>query len=137
MTAHSFTSIYGDHQDIKRAIHLAKQFSKNKQPVLITGETGTGKTLFAQEMANASVPHAALTHMYSPILNEETLQKAFTEKNNQILYLDEVGALSIPMQHKVIHFLETSPATKVIASSSLSIEALRVSSTFYPSCFIV
>ncbi|MFP3838849.1 sigma 54-interacting transcriptional regulator [Bacillus safensis] len=130
MATQSFTSIYGDHQDIKHAIHLAKQFSKNEQPVLITGDTGTGKTLFAQEMANA-----AMTHIYCPILNEEILQKAFTEKNNQILYLDEVAALSIPMQHKVIHFLETSPATKVIASSSLSIEALRVSSTFLPELF--
>lgn len=135
MATQSFASIYGDHQDIKHAIHLAKQFSKNEQPVLITGDIGTGKTLFAQEMANVS--HASLTHMYCPILNEETLQKAFIEKNNQILYLDEIGALSISMQHQVFHFLETSPATKVIASSSLSIEALRVSSTFYPSCFIV
>ncbi|MEH7684411.1 sigma 54-interacting transcriptional regulator [Bacillus safensis] len=135
MATQSFASIYGDHQDIKHAIHLAKQFSKNEQPVLITGDIGTGKTLFAQEMANVSVPHASLTHMYCPILNEETLQNAFTEKNNHILYLDEIGALSISMQHQVIHFLETSPATKVIASSSLSIEALRVSSTFLPELF--
>lgn len=75
MATHSFTSIYGDHQDIKHAIHLAKQFSGKEQPVLITGDIGTGKTLFAQEMANAS-----LTHMYCPTLNEETLQKAFTKK---------------------------------------------------------
>ena len=80
MATQSFASIYGDHQDIKHAIHLAKQFSKNEQPVLITGDIGTGKTLFAQEMANVAVPHASLTHMYCPILNEETLQKAFTEK---------------------------------------------------------
>ena len=38
MTTHPFANIYGEHQDIKHAIHLAKQFTKNDQPVLITGE---------------------------------------------------------------------------------------------------
>ncbi|KEP27412.1 MULTISPECIES: sigma 54-interacting transcriptional regulator [Bacillus] len=135
MTSRSFTSIYGEHQDMKHAIHLAKHFTQNEQPVLITGEIGTGKTLFAQEMANASVPRASLTHIYCPTLDEETLQKAFTQKKNQVLYLDEIGALSIPMQHQLIRFLETSPVTKIIASSSLSLEALRVSSTFLPELF--
>ncbi|WP_375565750.1 sigma 54-interacting transcriptional regulator [Bacillus pumilus] len=135
MTTHSFTSIYGEHQEIKRAIHLAKQFTKHEQPVLITGEIGTGKTLFAQEIANAAAPNASLTHLYCPVLDEDTLQKAFTEKTRQILYLDEIAALSIPMQHQVIRFLETSFATKIIATSSLSIEALRVSSTFLPELF--
>lgn len=50
MTTHSFTSIYGEHQEMKRAIHLAKQFTKHEQPVLITGEIGTGKTLFAHKL---------------------------------------------------------------------------------------
>lgn len=50
MTTHPFANIYGEHQDIKHAIHLAKQFTKNDQPVLITGEIGTGKSRFAQEM---------------------------------------------------------------------------------------
>ncbi|MEI4788808.1 sigma 54-interacting transcriptional regulator [Bacillus sp. FJAT-53060] len=136
MTTRPFTSIYGEHQDIKHAIHLAKQFTKNKRPVLITGAIGTGKTLFAQEIANASVPHAALTHIYCPTMDEDTLHEAFfTQKTNQVFYLDEVGALSMPMQHQVIRFLETSNATKIIASSSLSLDALRVSSSFLPELF--
>ncbi|PCK21134.1 Fis family transcriptional regulator [Bacillus pumilus] len=135
MTTHPFASIYGEHQDIKHAIHLAKQFTKNELPVLITGEIGTGKTRFAQEMANISVPQASMRHIYCPILDEVTLKEAFTQATNQVLYLDEVSALSIPMQHQVIHFLETSPATKIIASSSLSLEAMRVSSTFLPELF--
>nr|MDH3177127.1 sigma 54-interacting transcriptional regulator [Bacillus pumilus] len=135
MTTHSFTSIYGEHQEMKRAIHLAKQFTKHEQPVLITGDIGTGKTRFAHEIAHASAPNASLTHLYCPILDEDTLQKAFTEKTRQILYLDEIAALSIPMQHQVIRFLEISPATKIITTSSLSIEALRVSSTFLPELF--
>ncbi|MBG9911189.1 Fis family transcriptional regulator [Bacillus xiamenensis] len=135
MTTPPFASIYGEHQDIKHAIHMAKQFAKNEQPVLLTGQIGTGKTRFAQEMANLSNPQASMRHIYCPILDEVTLKEAFTQVTNQVLYLDEVSLLSIPMQHHVIHFLETSPETKIIASSSLSLEALRVSSTFLPELF--
>ncbi|MDF9785196.1 sigma 54-interacting transcriptional regulator [Bacillus pumilus] len=81
MTTHSFTSIYGEHQEMKRAIHLAKQFTKHAQPVLITGDIGTGKTRFAHEIAHASAPNASLTHLYCPILDEDTLQKSLHGKD--------------------------------------------------------
>ncbi|MFJ5963092.1 sigma 54-interacting transcriptional regulator [Bacillus sp. NPDC093026] len=133
MANRPFTHIYGEHQDIKHAIHLAKQFTNSRLPVLITGEIGTGKTLFAQEMAKAS--QIILEHIYCPNINEEILQKTLHEKAIQVLYLDEISALSIPMQHHVIRFLETSNETKIIASSSLPLEALRASSTFLPKLF--
>ncbi|CAI7725654.1 MULTISPECIES: sigma 54-interacting transcriptional regulator [Bacillus] len=135
MTTHPFANIYGEHQDIKHAIHLAKQFTKNDQPVLITGEIGTGKSRFAQEMAHSFAAQASMKHIYCPIVDEATLQEAFTHAANHVIYLDEVSALSIPMQHQVIRFLEDSPATKIIASSSLSLEAMSVSSSFLPELF--
>ncbi|WMT27512.1 sigma 54-interacting transcriptional regulator [Bacillus aerius] len=135
MTTHPFAHIYGEHQDIKHAIHLAKQFTKNDQPVLITGEIGTGKSRFAQEMAHSFAAQASMKHIYCPIVDEVTLQEAFTHAANHVLYLDEVSACSIPMQHQVIRFLEDSPATKIIASSSLSLEAMSVSSSFLPELF--
>lgn len=135
MTTHPFASIYGEHQDIKHAIHLAKQFTKNDEPVLITGEIGTGKSRFAKEMANTFAAQASMKHIYCPIVDEVTLQEAFTHVANHVLYLDEVSAFSIHMQHQVIRFLEVSPATKIIASSSLSLEAMSVSSSFLPELF--
>ncbi|MFE0302538.1 MULTISPECIES: sigma 54-interacting transcriptional regulator [Bacillus] len=135
MTTHPFASIYGEHQDIKHAIHLAKQFTKNDEPVLITGEIGTGKSRFAKEMANTFAAQASMKHIYCPIVDEVTLQEAFTHAANHVLYLDEISAFSIPMQHQVIRFLEVSPATKIIASSSLSLEAMSVSSNFLPELF--
>ncbi|MGP3738918.1 sigma 54-interacting transcriptional regulator [Bacillus sp. 4A_MP2] len=135
MTTHPFASIYGEHQDIKHAIHLAKQFTKNDQPVLITGEIGTGKSRFAKEMTNTFATQASMKHIYCPIVDEVTLQEAFTHAANHVLYLDEISAFSIPMQHQVIRFLEVSPATKIIASSSLSLEAMSVSSNFLPELF--
>ena len=135
MTTHPFASIYGEHQDIKHAIHLAKQFTKNSQPVLITGEIGTGKSRFAQEMANTFASQASMKHIYCPIVDEVTLQETFTQAANHVLYLDEVSAFSIPMQHQLIRFIEVSPATKIIASSSLSLEAMSVSSNFLPELF--
>ncbi|OLP65074.1 hypothetical protein BACPU_20300 [Bacillus pumilus] len=135
MTTNHFTLIYGEHQEIKHAIHLAKQFSQSQLPILITGDTGTGKSLFAQEITKAYDPPPSLKHIYCPLMNEETLEELFTEKANQVLYFDEINALSIHLQHQVYHFLETSHGTKIIASSSLTLEDLRVSSTFLPELF--
>ncbi|MFS0656728.1 sigma 54-interacting transcriptional regulator [Bacillus sp. 179-C3.3 HS] len=135
MTTSAFTSIYGEHQALNHAIHLAKQFSKTPCPVFITGEIGTGKSLFAQEMAKAYAPHISMKLIYCPMMNEETLENILSEKAQHVLYFDEISALSVQMQHQVIHFLKTSHTTKVIASSSFSLEALRISSTFLPELF--
>ena len=45
---YSFDSIYGDSKQIKEAISLAKKVAATDIPVLLTGETGTGKEVFSQ-----------------------------------------------------------------------------------------
>src|ERR1035437_4102532 len=45
---YSFESILGESKQIKNAISLAKKVAATEIPVLLTGETGTGKEVFAQ-----------------------------------------------------------------------------------------
>ena len=49
-----FDDILGESPALLETIHLAKQYSKADANVLINGETGTGKELFAQSIHNAS-----------------------------------------------------------------------------------
>lgn len=51
---YNFNDIVGESKEIKRAINLAKIASQNRSNVLLLGETGTGKELFAQSIHNNS-----------------------------------------------------------------------------------
>ena len=52
---YSFEDIIGNSQPIKEAKKLALKAAQTSSPVLIVGETGTGKELFAHAIHNASV----------------------------------------------------------------------------------
>jgi len=52
---YSFEDIIGNSQPIKGAKKLALKASQTSSPVLIVGETGTGKELFAHAIHNASI----------------------------------------------------------------------------------
>ena len=51
---HTFTNIIGSSYSIKDTIGKAIKFSRTAATILIAGETGTGKELFAQSIHNAS-----------------------------------------------------------------------------------
>ena len=50
----SFSDLTGESVDFKKAISMAKTFAKTDSNILINGETGTGKELFAQSIHNHS-----------------------------------------------------------------------------------
>ena len=50
----SFQNIIGGSPAIKNTIRLAEKYARSQSAVLITGETGTGKEIFAQSIHNRS-----------------------------------------------------------------------------------
>ncbi|MGE6629696.1 sigma 54-interacting transcriptional regulator [Bacillus sp. NPDC077027] len=134
MTA-PFSSLHGEHESVKRAIFLAKQFAKGQAPVLITGECGTGKTTFAKEIAAAYNPSARFEHIYSPLLTVEAFQEKITASSGSVLYIDEVENLTPSMQNLFIRFLDEAHETKFIASTALSLKRLKELPSFQPAFF--
>ena len=51
---HSFDRIVGDSEVLRRAVDLARKVAVTDTSVLLTGETGTGKEVFAQAIHHAS-----------------------------------------------------------------------------------
>ena len=51
---YSFDSILGESKALKEAVSLARKVSVTDVPVLLTGETGTGKEVFAQSIHYSS-----------------------------------------------------------------------------------
>ncbi|MFF5379628.1 sigma-54-dependent transcriptional regulator [Pedobacter suwonensis] len=130
---HSFETIIGQSKTLKDATELAKKVSKTDTTVLLLGETGTGKEVFAQsihyESPRATKPFVALNCSgFSPDLLESELfgykAGAFTgankdkkglleEANGGTLLLDEIGEMNLDLQAKLLRVLESQTFIKV------------------------
>ncbi|MFW0715975.1 sigma-54-dependent transcriptional regulator [Pedobacter sp. N23S346] len=130
---HHFNTIIGQSKKLNEAIDLAKRVSQTDTTVLLLGETGTGKEVFAQsihyESPRAAKPFVALNCSgFSPDLLESELfgykAGAFTgankdkkglleEANGGTLFLDEIGEMNLDLQAKLLRVLENQSFIKV------------------------
>jgi len=130
---YDFDTILGDSQVMQQAIELAKRVAPTDATVLLLGETGTGKEVFAQAIHNGSKrigkPFMALncSAFSKDILESEIFGHkagAFTgaikdkkglieEASTGTLFLDEIGEMHIELQSKLLRVLETSEFIKV------------------------
>lgn len=118
-------------------------------PVLILGETGTGKELFARAIHNSSVrnvnPFVALNcGAIPPDLIDSTLfghikgaftgavrdqAGAFEQANGGTLFLDELGELSAPAQVRLLRVLQEGVITRVGASTECPVDVRLIAAT--------
>ena len=130
---YSFDNIIGKSKEIKEAIELAKKVAPTDATVLLTGETGTGKEVFAQAIHKGSKrnskPFVALncSAFSREILESELFghkSGAFTgairdkkglieEAHTGTLFLDEIGEMSQDLQSKLLRVLESGEYLKV------------------------
>lgn len=146
---YSFENIIGQSKEIKSAIDLAKKVSKTDTTVLILGETGTGKEVFAQAIHQASLRStknfvAVNCSAFSKELLESALfgHKAgaftgalketkglFEEANNGTIFLDELGEMAIELQAKLLRVLESGEFQKVGASTVTKVDVRIIAAT--------
>ncbi|CAA9194732.1 sigma-54-dependent transcriptional regulator [Flavobacterium collinsii] len=125
---YSFNTIIGKSKGIEQIIDLAKKVAKTDSTVLLTGETGTGKEVFAQAIhENSNRVGKSFVALNCSTFSKEILeselfghkQGAFTgalkdkkgfieEANGGTLFLDEIGEMPIELQAKLLRVLETS-----------------------------
>ncbi len=130
---YGFNSILGQSALIQNAINLAKKVAPTDATVLLLGETGTGKEVFAQAIHNSSKragkPFLALncSAFGKDILESELFGHragAFTgatkdkkglieEADTGTLFLDEIGEMHAELQSKLLRVLETNEFIKV------------------------
>ena len=130
---YSFENILGTSALISEAIELAKKVAPTDTTVLLLGETGTGKEIFAQAIHNASAragkPFMALNcASFSKDLLENEIfghkAGAFTgalkdkkglieEAGSGTLFLDEIGEMPFELQSKLLRVLETGEFIKL------------------------
>ncbi|NJO91647.1 MAG: sigma-54-dependent Fis family transcriptional regulator [Chloroflexia bacterium] len=129
----SFDSIIGTSKKIQSAVHLAKSVAQTDATVLLMGETGTGKEVFAQAIhygSNRNFKNFVAINcsaISGDILESEMFghkagaftgavkdQKGlFEEANNGTIFLDEIGEMSFDLQAKLLRVLEAGEFIKV------------------------
>ncbi len=130
---HSFGSIIGNSKLITDAINLARKVAATDTTVLLLGQTGTGKEVFASAIHHESqrrqMPFVAIncSSFTSELLESELFgykAGAFTgalkdkkglleEANHGTVFLDEIGELSLELQAKLLRVLESKTFIKV------------------------
>ena len=149
--ANSFTfdNIVGKSSALSDVVSQAQKVAATDVSVLINGETGTGKEVFAQAIHSASGRRGeAFLALNCSAFSRELLESelfgykagAFTgavkdkkglleEANHGTLFLDEIGEMALELQSKLLRVLETGEFVKVGDTKTTHVDVRILSAT--------
>lgn len=146
---YSFDNITGKSPAIRQSVDIARKVSGTDTPVLLIGETGTGKEIFAQSIHYAGerkkYPFVAIncsafsrdlleSEMFGYIAGaftgaNKSKKGLFEEADKGTLFLDEIGELDISLQAKFLRALETNSFIKAGATKPTTVDVRIIAAT--------
>jgi len=151
MTAkYTFRNIIAVSAEMQKKVEIAKKFSQVNSNVLITGETGTGKELFAHSI------HSASGRMAQPFvaINCATLPEALLESelfgyepgsfsgasregkaglfelaHHGTIFLDEIGEIPVALQAKLLRVLQEKEIRRIGSTTVIPIDVRVIAAT--------
>lgn len=148
-----FEDIHGSSPAFLRAIKTARRFARTDLTVLLTGESGVGKELFAQaihaESPRSGEPFVALNCAAFPesLLESELFgyeEGAFTGSrrggkrglleaaHRGTLFLDEIGDMPLPLQTRLLRVLQEREVTRLGGTAAVPIDVRIIVATHQP-----
>lgn len=146
---YAFDKIVGQSRELKEAIALGEKVAPTDTTVLLLGETGTGKEVFAQSIHYASKRRgknfvAVNCSAFSKEILESELfghvagsftgamkdkSGLFEEAHGGTLFLDEMGEMPLELQAKILRVLETGEFFKVGESKPSKVDVRIIAAT--------
>ena len=149
-THYTFKDILGQSEQIKEAVMQARQFARSQSTILINGETGAGKEVFAQSIHEFSVrrnyPFVAINCAAMPdtLIESELfgyMPGSFTGAskkgktglielaNHGTMFLDDIDALSPGFQAKLLRVMQEHEIIRVGGDSPIPVDVRFIVAT--------
>ncbi|SFL19215.1 sigma-54-dependent Fis family transcriptional regulator [Halanaerobium salsuginis] len=146
---YSFNKILGNSNIMKEKIARAQKVAVTNVNILITGQSGTGKELFARAIHQASKREGPLVAVNCSAIPENLFESemfgyvsgAFTGAskkgkagyfelaNHGTLFLDEIGDMPMFMQSKLLRVLQENKIKRVGAEKDIEVDVRIISAT--------
>ena len=146
-TQYTFADLIGSDPYFQRVVGTARKAAASSSPIMIQGETGTGKELFAQSIHNHSqrrkqkfvgINCGAIPHDLLEGILFGTTRGAFTGAldkpglfeiaHESTLFLDEILAMPVDLQAKLLRVLQEKLVRKVGSVKEIPVDVKIVSS---------
>ncbi|MED4020528.1 sigma 54-interacting transcriptional regulator [Priestia aryabhattai] len=147
---YNYQDIIGEHPALLKTIEISRKMAATEYPILIQGETGTGKELFAQAIHNHSTrkngPFLAVncSAMTDTLLESELFgyeeasftgaQKGgkkglFESADKGTIFLDEIGDISPRLQTQLLRVLQEKEIRRVGGTRVIPINVRIIAAT--------
>lgn len=146
-SGYTFENVIGSSEKLRSAVELAQRVAPQNSPVMLVGETGTGKEIFAQSIHRSSpragkkfvaINCAAIPETLIESLLFGTAKGSFTgsedkagyfeEASGGTLFLDELNSMSLVMQSKLLRVLQERTFRRVGGKKDLELDVRIISS---------
>lgn len=146
-TRYTFADIIGQNHTLLQSIETCRAAANSTSPIMLIGETGTGKELFAQSIHNqshrshkpfAAVNCAAIPESLLEGLLFGTTRGAFTGAmdkpgllelaNGSTLFLDELLCMPVSLQAKLLRVLQEKKVQRIGSAKEIHLDVKIVSS---------
>ena len=150
-TRFTFANIVSENMEYLKALNMARRTAKTPSPVMLYGETGTGKELFAQAIHNHTfkgdrkyipVNCSAIPENLLEGILFGTTQGAFTgaqskpglfeKANGGTLFLDEVDSMGTALQAKILRVIQEKKVRRLGSLEEIEIDIKIISSINSP-----
>lgn len=145
----SFETLIGNSDAIIKSKKLATRASRSNVPILLNGESGVGKEIFARaihdESSRAKMPFIVINcgsipkNLVESILfghvkgaftdAKEDHKGKFSDADGGTVFLDEIGELPIDLQVKLLRVLQNGDIEPIGAKNTVKVDVRIISAT--------